>query len=171
MSHKDFDDRKGLEQEFQGYANVFNAIEILKQAVDNGSMSIDAVAKALTGTKAALDLVGKISDIATKSAMLDLQESVISLRTELLEIKESLLEGKEENLNLKQENLDLKEKVKQLKNEAPGFQLEKRGKLYYAKDLEDPVCYNCSMEKSTPIVMSRLAVNTYKCNKCNHLIH
>lgn len=123
-------------------------------------MSLDQVAKAITGTKAAIDVVAKMSDLAMKSAQLELQENVAELRGKLLDVKESLLEVREENIALREE-------VKRLKNEDLKLEIEQKEDLFYASGIEQPVCYNCSMEKSRPIVLSRTGSNLYKCSICN----
>jgi regulator of replication initiation timing len=132
--------------------------------MDNG-MSLDVVAKALVGTKTALDLVSKISDIANKSSMLDLQENVISLRAGLVDIKESLIEAKEQNLELKEENRKLKEKIKELKN--PSTEIVEENGYYYEGDGIQPICPNCSRRNNEIVVLSKQLVSYY-CSVCDY---
>lgn len=168
MNHKDSGNEKGLEQEFQDYANVFNAIEIIKQAVDNG-MSIDGLAKAITGTKNAIDLVSKISDIAVKSTMLELQESVVNLRMQLLDIKESLVEVKEENLELREENKKLKKEMHE--QGSTQIQITEENGFHYEGKGKDPICPNCYRNTSKTIILSDTMGIVFKCSKCGYTVN
>jgi regulator of replication initiation timing len=129
-------------------------------------MKIDTVAKALVETKNAIDIVLKIRDIAIKTATIELQENVAELRGKLIYIRESLTDVKEENLLLNQENQNLKNEASKFKKEAPKFELERRGKLYYAKGGEDPICFICSTKESAPIIMKNVSGSKHICPKC-----
>jgi regulator of replication initiation timing len=122
-------------------------------------MKIDTVAKALIETKNAIEIVLKIRDIAVRTATIELQEHTAELREKLIDIKESLMNVKEENLLLNKEN-------KNLKNEDPKFELERRGKLYYTKGVEEPICFICSTKESAPIIMKNISGITHICPKC-----
>ena len=127
---------------------------------------MDTVAKALVETKNAIDLVLKIRDIAIKTATIELQENVSELKEKLIYIRESLTDVKAENSLLNQENKNLKNAASKLKKEAPKFELERKGKLYYAKGVEDPICFICSTKESAPIIMKNVSGNKHICPKC-----
>jgi hypothetical protein len=122
-------------------------------------MSLDQFSRAIAGTKGAIDIVSKISDLAIKNAQIELQEEATELREKLLDVKELLLD-------VRAENLDLKEEIRKLKSNAPKLELEEKGFLFYAKGIKQPVCHNCSMDKSKPVVLSKAAFNVYKCSSC-----
>ena len=88
------------------------------------------------------------------------------LRGKLIDITESLMDVKEENLLLKQENQNLKNEASKFKKEDPKFELERRGKLYYAKGVEDPICFICSTKESAPIMMKNVSGSKHICPKC-----
>jgi DNA-directed RNA polymerase subunit RPC12/RpoP len=90
--------------------------------------------------------------------------------TELREINADLrlkaLNLKEEIVSLKDENVALKEKIKKLEGGTQQFDLSERGNLFFATGLNTPVCYNCSMEKMRPVVLTVETGSVYKCNTC-----
>jgi DNA-binding transcriptional MerR regulator len=152
-----------LEIEFREHAKIVDAIETIREAIDNG-MSIDQVAKALAGTKNAIDLVGKIGDLATKATTLDLQENIIALRNDLIDVKESLLEIKTERLELKEKVFKLEEENKELKN--PKIKLTIRDGVYYDKDNDGPFCTGCYDNNKKVIRFNYLAGGFSGCPVC-----
>jgi molybdenum cofactor biosynthesis enzyme MoaA len=126
--------------------------------MDKG-MKIDKVAKALVETKNAIDLVLKIRDIAMTTATIELQEHAAELRGKLIDIKEYLIDLKEENLLIKKEN-------KNLKNEDTRFEIERKGKFYYAKGVEEPICFVCSTKELAPIILKNTSNIANVCPKC-----
>jgi hypothetical protein len=152
-----------LEIEFGKHAKIVGTIETIRQAI-NDDMSIDQIAKALTGTKNAIDLVGKIGDLATRTVALDLQENIITLRGDLINVKESLFEIREEKLSLEEKILTLEKQNKELK--TPSVSITKKGKFHYKNDEDDPICPNCYERNRKIIILSNAANISFRCPDC-----
>jgi regulator of replication initiation timing len=133
-------------------------------------MNIDTLAKALTGTKNAIDIVSKISDIATKSAMLDLQENIANLRSGLIDVKESLMDAREQNLELKEENAGLKRELEKKEKSQIKEMIEESG-FHYEGQGKNPICPNCYTNKSQIILLNDTAGMVFKCSACNYTLN
>ena len=84
--------------------------------------------------------------------------------TELREINTDL---KLKILDLKDEVISLREENEKLRGETRQIDLSEKGNLFFATGLNTPVCYNCSIEKNRPVILTIENGVLYRCNTCD----
>ena len=70
------------------------------------------------------------------------------------------------NTDLKAEILELKQEIERMKARKPQLELTLKNNVFYAKDLDWPVCYNCSIREAIPIVITLESPGIYCCANC-----
>ena len=89
----------------------------------------------------------------------DLREANVDLRLRTLDLKEEIVSLRDENAVLREEN-------KKLKGETRQIDLSERDNLFFVAGINTPVCYNCSVKKARPVVLTLESKGTYKCTTC-----
>lgn len=68
--------------------------------------------------------------------------------------------------DLRTEILELKQEIEKMKARKPQLELTLKNNVFYAKDLDWPVCYNCSVREAIPIVITLESPGIYCCANC-----
>lgn len=153
-----------LEREFECYAAITQAEELLKLAMD--------IPQALNSITRAADLAERVRNIAKKAQNIELVEVMTELRIELANSKNSLADATEEVASLKNRNRDLEAKVENLEK-ASQEKLILKNNAYYTEGGTDPICVTCYDTKKQKVhLVSHGGVGSheYRCGHCKNVV-
>jgi hypothetical protein len=168
MNHKDSGNEKGLEQEFQGYAQLLTTAEAVAQQQGDEEMAIELY-QLMTVLKNGGDMLNQLSKY--KDEVQDIQKQgefmriIGKLNLELANAEIALAQQLREAQKLEDKILELERENKELKN--PSVTLVMIDGLYYKEGDEVPFCPNCYDSTGKLSRMTDVGGQLYTCSSEN----